>query len=133
MDAMGGEERTKRASGVVRLVLVFREAFDLRERAKAPVVGQDPDIGRCPFGKLADPIERRRRTLDVLDELLNCCPGNNPKAHAPTYHANRRFQGPPRGEAPPRWERLGGAHDTRTWWSAVRAAINEYVARFAVR
>jgi len=67
-------------SRVVRFVLEFRQSFELRERADA-VFAQDSDIGRAPSGQFADPIERCRRTLDVLDELPNCCAGNDSKAH----------------------------------------------------
>ena len=51
------------------------------------------------FISLADPVERGRRALDVLDELLNCCTRNDPKAHQrsiPRRSARPRLKRKPR-------------------------------------
>jgi len=71
-----------RGSCVVRFVLEFSQALEFRERASAAVFGYDPDIGPARFCQLADMVERRRRAFEVLDELLNCCAGSDPKAHS---------------------------------------------------
>lgn len=50
-------------------------------------VGQNPNAGQAHFDLPANAIERRRRGVQFLDEILNSCPGNDPKAHVEPFTA----------------------------------------------
>jgi hypothetical protein len=76
----GGRHHLILVGGIIPLRRATSSRFGgrLRQESASEQMGrlrsnQDPDIGQAPSYQLAGPVERGRRTLDVLDELLNCC------------------------------------------------------------
>jgi len=74
-------KRLANASRVVRFVLEFGQALELRERAAPSARVQDPHIGRALSGQFANPVERGGSAFGGLDEFLNGCAGNDLKTH----------------------------------------------------